>query len=175
MSESPRPDENPRFGSTQAIRGTQWNDAADLPLPHTRILLVLFCSGGHTVFSNPGVPLPLGRIPAHSRERPSRGLSLGEPPGPLFPALFPSPGVLQERSPPRSAVLSARDLAPPRAHLRCRGPLLPRLSSGEHFSTRGEQLAPLLPVLHPAPQAVHVPEGRIDRPGRRGSLPRPSP
>lgn len=56
LSESPRPDADPHLGSTQATRGTQLSNAVDLPLSHTRILVVLFALGALLYFQTLGCP-----------------------------------------------------------------------------------------------------------------------
>jgi len=56
LSGSPRPDEDPRFGSTQAIRGTHPSAAADPPLSRTRILLAFFALGAIIYFQTLGCP-----------------------------------------------------------------------------------------------------------------------
>jgi len=56
LSESPRPDEDLRFRSTQAIRGTHLSAAAEPPLSRTRILLVFFVLGAVLYFQTLGCP-----------------------------------------------------------------------------------------------------------------------
>jgi len=56
LSEISRPDEDPRFRSTQAIRGTHLNNTTDLPLSRTRILLVFFVLGAALYFQTLGCP-----------------------------------------------------------------------------------------------------------------------